>query len=556
MVIIDTSFKRMQKLIGKNIPLKELDEALNDIGMEINAVEGDEVKIEITAERTDLITPEGLARAVGCYKGYTKKFKEIDVRKGNYVHKVEPSVKKYRPITRSFVVKNLKFTDEDIKSLMRVQEKIHDTYGRKRKKIAIGVYDLDNIKFPVIYSAKKPEDIKFVPLEMDVELNGRQILQKHPTGRDYAHLLEGFDKYPVQSDSAKQVLSMPPIINSENLGRINPKTTNLFVEATGTDDEALDNIMNILATMFYDWGGAVYSVSIDDGVTVSVCPNLKVRKRKVSVQFINRWIGLDLKPKDMINLLYRMGYDVLENSGDNITVKIPSVRTDIWHDADIADDVARGYGFNNIKPTLPNISTIGKMLPLNIFIEDVCDFMSTLDLLEVKTFALTSENDQFVKLNVKEWDYISLGKNTQDKSVNMVRVWMLPELMKALVANRNREYPQRIYEAGTVVIPDNNADVKCKNVVRLGCMLCEERADFTKIKQVFDALMDYLGKKYEIAEAEHSSFIEGRVGRVIVDGKKVGFIGEMHPKVLDNHGMKMPIAAFELNLTELFGLLG
>ncbi|MBU0470465.1 MAG: phenylalanine--tRNA ligase subunit beta [Nanoarchaeota archaeon] len=557
MVIVDTSFKRIQELIKEKISIEELGQVLSDLGMELDNVEGDEIKIEITAERIDLITPEGLARAVNCYKGFTKKYEEVKLstEKNNYVHKVDSSVKEYRPYTRSFVVKGLTFVDENIKSLMWIQEKIHDTYGRKRKKVAIGVYNLNKVNFPITYTVKKPEEIKFVPLGMNTIMNGREILQKHPTGKNYASLLEGFEYYPLQIDAKGQVLSLPPIINSDNLGKIDNQTKDIFVECTGPDEDSLDNVLNILATMFYDWGGKIFSVKIESENGVFVCPSLKTRDETINIKTIKNLIGLDLKPNEVVELLQKMEYSVLKTEGEKITVKIPSIRTDIWHEVDIADDVARGYGYNNIVPTLPNVSTIGNMLPLNILIEDICNFLIGFNLIELKTFALTNHQDQFEKMNLVVEEYVSLGKNTQDQNLNMVRKWLLPELIKALVANRNKEYPQNVFEIGTVIIPDNKKDVRARNVDKLTCLVCEDKTDFTKIKQVLDSIMSFLDLEYEIKETEHNSFIPGRVGRVLIQGKESGIVGEISPEVLEKWDLKMPLAGLELDLSKILKLL-
>jgi phenylalanyl-tRNA synthetase beta chain len=555
MVIVDTKLSRLNKLLKKKITIKQLDQCLADMGMELDEINGDEIKIELTAERIDLITPEGLARAINCYLGYAKKYPETKINKSNYVHKVKPIVKKYRAFTRSFIVKNLKFSSEDIKAIMWIQEKIHDTYGRKRKKLAIGLYDLDLIKLPVTYDALKPESIKFIPLGMTQELNGRQILQKHPTGRDYAHLIEKDDKYPIQIDSKGQILSMPPIINSDNLGKITKETKNLFIECTGPEEGTLDNAMNILSTMFGDWDGKIYSVTIEDGRSKTICPNLTPEKRTVSSEFVNKHIGINLKPKETAKMLTKMGHEIISVKGDNITFNVPATRTDIWHDVDIADDVARGYGFNNIKLTLPNISTMGKMLPINELKEDICNFLANIGLVEVNTFALTSKEVQYEKMNISEEKHIALGKNTTDKSLNMVRSWLLPELMKVLVANRNKEYPQKIYESAIVVSPDNKEESKARNVEKLACLLCEEKTDFTKAKQVLDAIFSYLGLEYEIKEAELGTFISGRAGEVYLKGKKIGSIGEINPQVLSNWELFMPVSGFEINLDEVLKAL-
>tara|TARA_Y100000310_G_C20646180_1_gene796730 strand:- start:653 stop:2059 length:1407 start_codon:yes stop_codon:yes gene_type:complete len=467
------------------------------------------------------------------------------------VHQVDNSVKKYRPYTCSFVVKNLKFTDENIKSLMWIQEKIHETYGRKRKKVAVGVYDLEKISFPVTYCAKRPKEIEFVPLGMGRRLNGEKILQKHPTGRDYGELLGGFDKYPLQVDAQGEVLSMPPIINSDRSGKIDVETKDVFVECTGPDEDALDNVMNILATMFYDWNGQIFSVTIEDGKKTITCPNLKVTKRSITLEGIKNLIGIKLNTKEVSKLIQKMGHNVLEIKENNVLVSVPSVRTDIWHEVDLADDVARAYGYNNINATIPNISTVGGMLPKNILIEDLCNFLIGFGLIEVKTFALTNYQDQYEKMSLPEEKHISLGENTQDKNLSMVRSWLIPEMMKTLVANRNKEFPQNIFEVGTIVVPDPKADVKARNVDKLGCLLCGEQVDFTKIKQILDAVISFLDLNYSIKETKHSSFLPGRVGEIMVKGKKVGVIGEFSPQVLTNWDLTMPVAGLELDLEKI-----
>lgn len=550
MTIVETTLSRIQELVKKKISLKELEETLSDMGMELNAANGDEIKVEITAERTDLITPEGLARAINCYKKFVPRYKEIKVNKGTYQHIIDSSVKKYRGFARSFVVKGLTFTEENIKTLMQIQEKIHDTFGRKRKKVAIGVYDLNKINFPVKYSMRKPEEIKFVPLGMRAALNGWEILSDHPTGKDYAHLLAGFDRYPLLFDSKGQILSMPPIINSEGLGKIVPGISDIFVECTGPDEEALDEIMNILATMFNDWGGQVYTVTIKDGGKSINCPGLKGKKRKLSLELVKRLIGIDVKPKEAVGYLQQMGF-LAKAEKSKIMVEIPSVRTDIWHDVDLADDIARAYKYNNIVPTLPNISTIGRMLPLNIFIEDLANFLVGLGLVEVKTFSLTNCLDQYNKMNLEKGKYVSLGKNTVDKNINMVRAWLLPEMLKCFVANRNKEYPQNIFEIGIVIVPDNKVDVRARNVTKLTCLICEETADFTKIKQVLDAVMNFTGISYQVKDAGHGSFLEGRAGSINMGNQEIGIIGEINPKVLENWGLTMPIVGFELDIEKL-----
>ena len=315
--------------------------------------------------------------------------------------------------------------------------------------------------------------------------------------------------------------------------------------------------MNILATMFNDWGGHIYTVTIEDGKKRIVCPQLKSVEREISLIAIKKLIGIDVDLKKTVELLQMMEYTVVKKEKDKLVVKIPSIRTDIWHEVDIADDVARAYGYNNIKPSMPNIFTVGKMLPMNRLVENICNFLANLGLTEVKTFALTNQDDQYQKMNFDEDEpgHIALGSDTQDKNISMVRTWLLPEMLKTLVANRNKEYPQNIFEAGMVIIPDNKIDVRSRNVWKLAALLCAEKTDFTNIKQILDALVEFLGMKLETKETTELFLIPGRAADIFVNGKRLGFIGELHPQVLDNWELQVPVTAFELDLEELFTLL-
>ncbi len=549
MVIVDTTFSRMQELVKKELTIEELEQVLADMGMELDDVEEDIIKIEITAERIDLISAEGLARAINSYLGLIKGYEDITVEKGDYTHIVEPSVKVIRGFTRSFVVKGLSLDEDSVKTLMQVQEKIHETYGRKRKKVAIGVYDLNLLTFPITYKAEKPEDISFVPLDMESEMNGRKILEEHPKGQAYAHLLEGESLFPIHRDAQGKVLSMPPIINSNSLGKVSATTNDLFIECTGPSSEALDSIMDIFATMFADLKGKIYSVTIKDGNEEIVCPSFKKKEWSITVDVVKNLIGIDVDNQKIAELLPKMQYTIVETGNNEIKVSVPSVRTDIWHPVDIADDVARAYGYNNILPQVPNLSTIGGMLPMNILKEDIANFLVGFGLIELNTWALTNHLNQYEKMNIPEEPHVKLGKNTQDSNLSQVRSWMIPEAIKTLVANRSSEYPQKVFELGICVLPDETKNVTAKNVDKLVCLLCEDKTDFTQIKQILDAVCKFMNVEYNVKESKHDSFIEGRMGEIMVNDHKIGIIGEIHPQVLDNWDLKMPVTALEIDLS-------
>src|SRR3989338_2091692 len=219
MPTVNLNKKEFEELVGKKLPLEELKDRISMLGTDLESIEGNEIIVEVFPNRPDMLSEQGFARAFSSFIGVKKGLRKYKVKKSNYKVLVDRSVKMVRPFTACAVVKNLKLDDEKIKSIIQIQEKLHISYGRNRKKVAIGVYPLEKIKFPIKYLAKRPEKIKFKPLEMSQVLNGKEILELHPTGKEYAHLLEKEKEYPIFIDSNENILSMPPIINSDEVGK-------------------------------------------------------------------------------------------------------------------------------------------------------------------------------------------------------------------------------------------------------------------------------------------------------------------------------------------------
>ncbi len=548
MVILETNFTELNKAIGKKLTKKELEDTLFDIGMELENVEKDEIKIEITPDRPDLLSTQGLGRALKAYLGIKTGLREYKIKKSEIKINVDKSVEKIRPFTVAAVVKNLKLDYEKIKEIINIQEKLHNTFARKRKKTSIGIYPLENINPPITYLAEKADKIRFIPLDFEEELTGKEILEKHPTGIKYADLLKSYDKYPIFVDSKNKVLSMPPIINSKELGKVSEKTKDVFIECSGHDINASEQVLNLIVTTLADMGGEIYSVEVNYGTKKMITPNLEPEKKEIKLEYINKVLGLELKSKEAIELLKRMGYDASGN--EKINVLIPRYRTDIWHDIDVVDDAARAYGFNNMIPTFPKVHSVAETIPEHDFFEKLRELIIGLGYNETFTFALTSKDDQFRKMNTKPCPSIELG-SVKEQTINMVRVWMLPEMLKFLVNNRSREYPQKIFEVNDIVVQDSKEDVRSRNVTKLVCVSAHEKANFTEIKQVLDYLGQVLNLNLRLKEFKHDSFIEGRCASILLNDKEIGFLGEVNPIVLENFELLVPVCALELDAEKL-----
>ncbi len=549
MVILETTFKELNKSIGKNLTEKQLYEILFNLGFELESVEKNDIKIEITPNRPDLLSTQGLGRLLKAYIGKKTGLCEYKIKKSDIKLIIDNSVNNIRPFTVAAVVKNLKLDYEKIKEIINVQEKIHNTFARKRKKTSIGIYPLENIKSPIKYLALKPEEIKFRPLEFTHELSAREILEKHPAGIKYADLLKSYDRYPVFVDSMNKVLSMPPIINAHELGKVTEKTKDVFIECSGHDFNACEQVLNIIATTLSDMGGEIYSVEHHYGNKKIIKPDLTPEKKEIKLKDVNKILGIELNSKKISELLKKMNYGV-SVSKEKITVLIPKYRTDIWHDVDVIDDIARAYGFNNLEPRLTYVHSIAEEFPENKFVDRLKELFIGLGFIESLTFALTNKNDQFKKMNLPEMKCVNLG-SVKEMTINMVRSWLLPELIKLLVNNRNKDYPQKIFEINDAVIYDEKEEVKSRNVTKLSCVIAHEKTNFTEVKQVVDYLGRILNLDIRLKELKHNSFIEGRCASIFINDREAGFFGEISPLVLTNFELEVPVSALELDITRI-----
>jgi len=548
MVTLNTSFKRLKKLLGARITLEELEEKLFQYGMELDGVNGDELIIDITPDRADMVSPQGLARALRPFLGLDSIKYKVKETKNKFI--ITKELASIRPFAVGAIVKNVNFTDDLIKEIIWVQEKLHATYCRNRRKAAIGIYPLDNIKFPVYFKAKSPKEIKFIPLDFNEELTGDEILKKHPTGIKYAHLINKFSKYPVLEDSEGKILSMPPIINSEIMGKVTKNTKDVFIEVTGTNLETVNQILTLMATVIAHETGIIEKL-------ITVLPNKEIKTpllegEKMSVVFNNvkELIGVELTSGQIKRLLKMMDYEILSETENDIIVKTPFYRTDILHEVDVIDDIARAYGFENIVPKMPSVSTTGGLRDETLFIEKLRDFMIGNGYLEEYTFALTTEEEQYKKMNVRIQPPHATVIEAKSPYYSL-RTWILPELLKCVEQNLHRDFPMKSFDIGEVVIPHEKYEVKAKNELHLGVINVSDKAGYESIKKVFDALVETFDFKFELKKSNHDSFIQGRSADIYYKNKKIGVMGELHPKVITNFGIKLPVVAMEISFEDL-----
>lgn len=547
MPIVTLNKNAFENYVGKKLPLDKLKENISYLGTDLEKIEGNEIHVEVFPNRPDMLSEQGFARAFSSFIGVKKGLKKYDIKKGGYKVIVDKSVS-MRPYTVCAIIKNIKFNDEKIRQIMQIQEKLATTHGRNRKKSEYGIYPSEKINFPINYIAKDPRKIKFKPLGFDKEMLAIKVEQIHPKGREYKKVAEGWKKYPFFIDNKGGVMSMLPYTNSEDTGKIDEKTKEIFIECTGTDLNNIKVALNIFVTMFADMGGEIYSVDVIYPNKKITTPDLAPKKMKVNIKYISKMLGIDLKESDVKKYLERMGYGYMKG-----TALVPSYRADILHQVDLVEDIAIAYGYQNFNEEIPKVATIANENEFEVFKRNVAEVLAGLNLTEVSTYHLIDKETQTKKCGF-DTEVIEII-DPVSKDYNSLRLWVVPSLLNVLNNNKHNEFPQRIFEIGNIFKKNNKTESGVAEAARLAVLLCHGKTDFTEIKQILDYILRMLGVKYSVVETEFEPFLSGRVGRVIVNGKKVAYIGEISPEVLKNFELEMPVTALELNLTDLFEVI-
>ncbi|MDW0164579.1 MAG: phenylalanine--tRNA ligase subunit beta [Nitrososphaeraceae archaeon] len=517
------------------------------LGLDIEYKDDKCIRLEYSPNRPDFSTYYGISRALNGLLGKEvgiPKFKLIENRK-NLIN-VDSSVSNIRPYIASIVARGHKLNDKTIKQIVSMQEDLHNGIGRKRSKASIGLHNLDTIEFPLDYTTR-PGNLSFTPLDYSSSLTLSEVLEKTESGKKFRELLLG-SIYPVLMDSRRNLLSFPPVINAEYT-RIKGGVKNLLLEVTGVDKTTVDKVLANIAATLADIGFSLETVSInqDSNTTTSFNSMENTRLDNIKTDYINKKLGLSLSNEDVILCLRKSRLDAKVTDGSNINCMIPSYRIDIFNSMDIVEEVAIGYGIYNMEPTLPEFTLYGNKSRQNHYFDKIRQALVGMGLIENINFILSNKDIHLRRMKIEKSDFFTVN-NSKSEEHDILRKSLLPSLLFSLSKNIHEEYPQKLFEIGQVFLPEQENSEKWN----LCCATAFNGVTFTKIKAILQTLMEIcLGTTFETKAAEHSSFISGRSADIFYKGKTVGQIGEVSPLLIDSFKIKMPVAAFDLDLTEL-----
>jgi phenylalanyl-tRNA synthetase beta chain len=398
------------------------------------------------------------------------------------------------------------------------------------------VHDISRVTPPFRYFGENP-DRKFVPLDFSEEMSMQEILQKHPKGKGYGHILQGCQRYPLIVDAKNQVLSFPPIINGE-LTSVTEKTEDLFIDVTGMDS-MVHKALNIVVTSLAERGGRIESVLVRRSEGDFVSPNLLPSSWTVSAEQANKLIGFDLDPLELAKCLRRMRFGAVAN-GSEVMVLVPAYRADIMHSWDIFEDAAKAYGFDRLDARLPGTVTVGRAHPSELCKGEIREVMTGLGYLETMPFTLTNEKMHFQWMRRSaEREGVVHVMHPISELHTILRTSLLSSLLEIFAMNQHHPLPQRIFAVGDVV-------VEKKTRMHLAAASIHSSANFSEIRSAIDAVLRELAIAVEIVPSQDGALLPGRGADLMALGRKIGCFGELHPLVLKSFGLEQPTVGLEV----------
>ena len=572
MPIVDVDPDELRRLTGTERDDDQLKDDLFALGLEYEGdTEDGEFQLEFAPDRLDRLSVEGVARSLRYQYGEDRGVYVPDTNAPDWTIEVKGSVPNERPYVTGAVIRGVDLDDEALDSLIQLQEKLHATIGRRRAKGAIGIHDLTMLKgrtatgteSPTIrYTGVAPDEDRFVPLDSNDELTPGEVLEQHPTGHTYAELVSDYERMPAIYDELG-LFSFPPVINGRRT-EVSTESRELFVELTGTDQWTIDRMCTIICYALSARGATIEEVTVEYPDRELLRPDFEIREKRVSHGRIERMLGLELDSETVIDCFERSGLSATQVLGEETAydVEIPPYRVDVLHPVDLIDDIGRAYGFNTLVPRYPEVSTVGGRHERTRLEDATRDALVGLGFEDLLNFHLISEEENFDRMRVDPdggsgnagilgaADPVTI-REPYSEDYTMVRTWALPSLLMVLENNTHRSYPQNLAEIGLAAAVDATTETGVAERHTVAGVLARTDASYEDAKGHLRALARNFGIELETPATEHPTFIDGRAASVVFDGEQAGVIGEIHPAVLVEHDLELPVAAFEFRLDAL-----
>ena len=545
MPVVELNLNRIKKLVSGNVTKKKIIDVLPFLGLDIESQDGDEIRIEYSPNRPDYSTDFGIALGLQGLLAVKKGVQKVNIKKtGKYEINVDSSVNKIRPFVTGIVAKNGTIDDQTIKQLMNMQEDLHFGIGRKRKKSSIGLHDLDKILLPLTYTTTT-RDKSFIPLNETKEKSISDILSETDVGQNYGWVLGDSKNVPIIIDSEGNTVSFPPIINAA-LTTVTTKTKNILVEVTSIEKDAAEDMLSVVSSILQMAGFQIFELKISGGKNST--PKLNERNIIYDPKLTSEILGIEMSPSNMVTCLKKCRLDAIIK-GKKITCVIPRYRFDIFGPMDLVEEIALGYGIENLEPKLSPSTTIGQKDNVTIKTSVITKTAVGLGLLEVVNSSLTSKKNLY-ELTKRDSSQMISVLDSKSQEHTILRDSLLSGLLENLSKNIHETYPQKLFETGVIFTKGKPIGES----INLAVVMAHKDTNFSEIKAILQSILRTQFKiecKTKSSSESQELFVKGKYADVYVNEKKIGKIGEISNEILDNFRIRTSVVGFEINLSGL-----
>ena len=520
---------------------------------------------EITSNRVDCYGVLGIAREAAAT--FQKKFcppivevKENDEKASDYV-KVTVEDPELCPRYCARVVKNVKIGPSPkwmqrclasngirpINNLVDITNYVMEEFGQP-----MHAYDLDTIANQEIVVRRAGKDEKFVTLDGQERIMDENVLMicDGEKAVGIAGIMGGENS--MITDDVKTVLFEAACFDGTSI-RLSSKRIGLRTDASGKFEKGLDpnNAQAAIdrACQLMEELGAGEVV----GGMVDVCSETREPSRvKFEPEKINKLLGTSLTKEEMIDYLGRVELAYDEKTDEIVA---PTFRQDIHCNADVAEEVARFYGYDKIPMTLPTGEATTGKLPFKLRIQEVArDIAEYCGFSEGMSYSFESPK-VFDKLCIPEDSdlrKVITISNTLGEDYSIMRTSTLNGMLASLSTNYNRRNKDvRLYELGNIYLPKSLPVTELPDERTMFTLGMYGKGDFFDMKGVCEEFFEKIGMKKKVTYDPNSGkpFLHpGRQANMIYEGKVVGYLGEVHPAVADNYsiGEKAYIAVIDI----------
>ena len=290
--------------------------------------------------------------------------------------------------------------------------------------------------------------------------------------------------------------------------------------------------------------------------TVLKAPREKGVTIEVDPKKVNEVLGTNIGIEQMIDLLKKFDYKIISRQKEQLVVVVPPYRVDVKSWIDVAEDIAMVYGYDIMGSSaydLPEATHPGRIHPLEFLSRLLRKILVGMGFIEVVNYMMSNPESQLGIFGIE--DELITVTNPKMEKYTCLRRWLVPGLLEIISVNKEKEPEIRIFEIGDVAIPDKSTDTGARIERRLGIAVSHKKATLTDGLAIISTLMDRLGLIPRYEKAAINGLLPQRTAKIYVDDVEIGYVGEIHPKVLLRIGHDKPVVVSEIVLNKLLMVL-